>query len=438
MRTNNSAKLYILKNLDGVPIRRIQSTKTSLALVQNKVTKRIELLESDSDFSETHSLLQTIDWDGKKHSQELKNIGTLTLATDDSLVTLDPRRIKADEADFPLVMQWSSGVHGGVISFLMILALLIPVKKVIKKEKQEALVTIELEKSEPRPVAKEMTPPKPPAVQKTIPVKSKKVAHVVPRKNKNKPLLVKQTVKPVTRKMVATKAPKQFQRLGTLSALSSAIQGSRQGMGSGLRGSNGGTGGIGRGAGAGRGNGTMGRGRDSGGGYEQALYGRGLIAGQVGAGGGGFGSGWGEGSRGSGGYGTKGKGGGHSGYGTSKLAGSGSPRFSYPVREDAVVEGGLDREAVDLVIMKNLGQIIYCYELGLQQQSNLRGRVAVDFTINGSGRVSHCSVANSSLRSDKVENCMISKIKTWKFPQPVGGVNVDVNYPFALQRVSQN
>jgi TonB family protein len=182
----------------------------------------------------------------------------------------------------------------------------------------------------------------------------------------------------------------------------------------------------------------MGHGHDSGGGYEQALYGRGLIAGQVGGGGGGFGSGWGEGSRGSGGYGTKGKGGGHVGYGNSKVGGSGPSRFMYPVREEAVVEGGLDREAVDLVITKNLGQIIYCYELGLQQQSNLRGRVAIDFTISGTGRVSHCSVAASSLHSDKVESCMISKIKTWKFPHPVGGVNVDVNYPFALQRVSQN
>jgi TonB family protein len=187
----------------------------------------------------------------------------------------------------------------------------------------------------------------------------------------------------------------------------------------------------------GRGNGTSGRGRDSGGGYEQALYGKGLIAGQVGGGGGGLGSGWGEGTRGSGGFGTKGKGGGHAGYGNSKV-GSGASNFTYPVREDAVVEGGLDRDAVYMVIMKNLGQITYCYELGLQQKPNLRGRVAVDFTINPQGRVSHCTVANSSLRSSQVETCMISKIKTWKFPTPVGGVHVDVNYPFALQRVSQN
>lgn len=187
----------------------------------------------------------------------------------------------------------------------------------------------------------------------------------------------------------------------------------------------------------GRGNGTMGHGRDSGGGYEQALYGKGMIAGQVGSGSGGFGSGWGEGSRGSGGYGTKGKGGGHEGYGNSKV-GSGASQFTYPVRDEAVVEGGLDREAVDLVVMKNLGQIIYCYELGLQQKSGLRGRVQVDFTINGQGRVSSCSVASSSLRSAQVEGCMLGKIKNWKFPRPMGGVNVDVNYPFALQRVSQN
>jgi TonB family protein len=190
------------------------------------------------------------------------------------------------------------------------------------------------------------------------------------------------------------------------------------------------------GAGTGKGNGTMGHGKDSGGGYEQALYGKGLIAGQVGGGQGDLGSVWGNGRRGTGSFGTKGKGGGHEGYGTSRL-GSGARSFSYPVTEEAMVEGGLDREAVILVVMKNIGQITYCYELGLQKKPELRGRVLVDFTINGQGKVASNSISSSTLRSSQVENCMLSKIKNWKFPHPVGGVNVDVNYPFALQRVSE-
>lgn len=437
MKTSNNAKLLILKNNEGDPVRLIQTSTTSMALVQNKETRRIELVDGDFDYQDTHTLLQKIDLDTKKSSIPLKSIGTLCFEDQHQPVLLDPKPLKDEEVEFPIMMKWSSGAHGAVLGLLIMFAFLIQVKPPIKKENKESLVTIQLEKPS-EPVVKKVAPP-PAQKPKAVAVAPKKVVHVVPRTNKSKPLLVKRAPPPKVARpqKIAANAPQQFQRLGSLGALSNAIKGSKNGMGSGLRGAGGGTGGIGRGAGMGRGNGTMGRGHDSGGGYEQALYGKGLIAGQVGGGGGGLGSGWGEGTRGSGGFGTKGKGGGHAGYGNSKI-GSGSSQFTYPVREDAVVEGGLDREAVDLVIMKNLGQIIYCYELGLQEKSGLRGRVAVDFTINGQGRVSHCSVASSSLRSAKVESCMISKIKTWKFPQPVGGVNVDVNYPFALQRVSQN
>ena len=45
-------------------------------------------------------------------------------------------------------------------------------------------------------------------------------------------------------------------------------------------------------------------------------------------------------------------------------------------------------------------------------------------------------IAESSLGSRMVENCMLQRMKTWQFPRPVGRVNVDVLYPFELTRVS--
>jgi len=221
--------------------------------------------------------------------------------------------------------------------------------------------------------------------------------------------------------------------------------GTEPGSGAGGRG----YGGFGANGGGGRGLGGLGTGRGQG--LSNAMYGRGLIAAPFGDG---------SPAPGSGGYGTRGKMGGGAqgaGYGTQTIVGSwkgtgpkgegpagsgvgnGDPNGSpYGLvdgdDEGAVVTGGLDMESIRAVIYRNMGQIRYCYEQGLQRSPNLAGRVTVKFQIAGSGRVSLANVRHSSVRSSQVESCMVSKIRNWKFPKPQGGVNVAVVYPFSLQR----
>lgn len=446
MSTKNSTKLVVLKNKQGQALRVLQSQSSQLNLVQNKSTKRLELLDSKVDLKKSYTLLQEISLEGEE-TVSLKNYGTLSIQQGFEYSELDPQLPQQEDTPLPVTMKWSSISHGAVLSVLVLFYLVMPQKK-HQLIDTENLVTIQVD-SPNQPKTPELMAPPPVEAQTTPPPSAakKKAITVAPRVDKTKSLKVTHsgTSKNKNAKMVANShlanrkggTASSFQRLGTIGALNNALRGVRTGSGSGLRlkGQQYGSGGNGRGAGIGKGNGTMGHGNDKGGGYEQALYGKGLIAGQVGGGGGGFGSGWGNGTPGEGSYGTKGKGGGHEGYGTSRM-GSGARSFSYPVTEEAMVEGGLDREAVILVVMKNIGQITYCYELGLQQKPQLRGRVLVDFVINGQGKVASQSIASSSLKSSQVENCMLSKIKTWKFPRPVGGVNVEVNYPFALQRVS--
>lgn len=461
INSSNSSKqnkLIILKNNQGQALRILQSQSEQVHLVQNNSTKRVELLDSHYDYKETHSLLQKIELK-KEGMVSLNSLGSLTihhnLNSYNEHTLLDPQSVNEDnEIGLPKTIKWSSISHGTILSILLLFYLFIPQKKSSQDGiKPDALVNIQIEKATPSIQAQAPKPP-PPSLPSPISnskdllsqAKSKKnkVITVAPRINKTHSLRVTRSGTSKGNKFNFAKNSPQshgsransFQRLGTIGAISNALKGVRSGSGSGLRVSDkSGVGGMGRGAGIGKGNGTMGHGSDNGGGYAQALYGKGLIAAQVGGGGGGFGSGWGDGTPGAGSYGTKGKGGGHEGYGTSRL-GSGARSFSFPVSDEAMVEGGLDREAVDLVVMKNLGQITYCYELGLQKKPTLRGRVIVDFIINGQGRVTSQSIVSSSLKSSSVESCMLSKIKNWKFPRPVGGVNVDVNYPFALQRVS--
>jgi len=111
--------------------------------------------------------------------------------------------------------------------------------------------------------------------------------------------------------------------------------------------------------------------------------------------------------------------------------------YFQPLEEEALVEGGLDRDQIAAVINRHIGEVIYCYEKGLQVSPGLGGRINEKFVINGSGRVSSASVASSSLKSASVEGCITSHLKTWQFPKPVGGVNVKVTYPFVLKRLNQ-
>ena len=213
-----------------------------------------------------------------------------------------------------------------------------------------------------------------------------------------------------------------------------------------------GFGGFGSNGGGGKGLGGIGTGKGMG--LSNAMYGKGLVAAPFGDG---------SPAPGAGGYGTRGKAGGGAqgaGYGSMTIVGSwkgtgpkgdgpagsgagnggaGSPWGTADGGDDRdlVVTGGLDKDQIAEVIARNIGQITYCYEQGLQTKPSLSGRVSVHFQIGGAGRVEVSRVAHSSVHSGQVESCIAGKVHGWKFPKPVGGVSVAVTYPFVLRRVSQ-
>jgi hypothetical protein len=167
-------------------------------------------------------------------------------------------------------------------------------------------------------------------------------------------------------------------------------------------------------------------GSEGSGGVQTSLYAKGITSAALGAGGN---------IQGAGGYGTKGKGGGQAGYGQLKLTGS-SGVSPVALGEGASVATGLDRDQIAAVITRNLGQVRYCYEQGLQQDANLSGRVVVDFVIGPNGIVKTANLASTPI-SATVEDCLMMRLKTWKFPLPEGGVDVKVSYPFILRRAGQ-
>lgn len=135
-----------------------------------------------------------------------------------------------------------------------------------------------------------------------------------------------------------------------------------------------------------------------------------------------------------GGVGTKGAGGGQGGYGNSQIgSGEGRGLSSIPLAQDVVLEGGLDRSVVQATIAKYLSQVRACYEQGLKNNPGLGGLVSMNFEINGSGNLNYSNVEKSTLGNSEVEGCIQARMMTWKFPNPRGGVNVKVTYPFLLR-----
>jgi hypothetical protein len=160
------------------------------------------------------------------------------------------------------------------------------------------------------------------------------------------------------------------------------------------------------------------------GGVQTSIYGKGITSAPLGAG---------QNVAGGGGYGTKGKGGGQAGYGKLSMVGS-AGNMPVPLGREALIEGGLDLDMVSAVIRRNMGQIRFCYEQGLQLDPAVAGRVGVRFVIGPNGQVKLADVENTTLNSKQIEECVLLRLKSWKFPLPDGGVDVKVSYPFSFKR----
>jgi hypothetical protein len=103
------------------------------------------------------------------------------------------------------------------------------------------------------------------------------------------------------------------------------------------------------------------------------------------------------------------------------------------LEEESEVEGGLDREIIAQYIKSQLGHILACYERQLAARPDLHGKVSVKFTISGTGQVVTQNIAESEMKNQPTESCMLSKVAQWKFPEPKGGTKVMVTYPFMFK-----
>ena len=127
---------------------------------------------------------------------------------------------------------------------------------------------------------------------------------------------------------------------------------------------------------------------------------------------------------------TTGRGSGNSGYGTGGLGSHAGVKLVVGGNE-ATFSGSIDREAIRRVVKSNENVIQKCYERSLDKKRDISGRVVIEFTIGEQGRVLGAKVANNELGDDgSVGNCIVLRLREWKFPEPPTDQEVTVKYPF--------
>jgi TonB family protein len=98
-----------------------------------------------------------------------------------------------------------------------------------------------------------------------------------------------------------------------------------------------------------------------------------------------------------------------------------------------VLGGGMDKSIIRRIVRAHINEIRACYNAGLVRDPSLRGRVAVQFSIAGTGRVASAVVGESTLTDAAVGRCMAQAVARWQFPRPPGGGIVIVSYPFTVE-----
>jgi hypothetical protein len=131
--------------------------------------------------------------------------------------------------------------------------------------------------------------------------------------------------------------------------------------------------------------------------------------------------------------GTNGIGGGTANYGDGQggLRGKENGEIGLGPGKPEVV-GSIDPELIRKVVHDHRAQLRTCYETQLTNKPKLAGKLVSGWTINEAGSVTEVHTAETTLHDNTVEDCVASKIKSWRFPIPKGGGEASVTYPFVF------
>ena len=118
---------------------------------------------------------------------------------------------------------------------------------------------------------------------------------------------------------------------------------------------------------------------------------------------------------------------------SSSVTGDQSPTSGHqPPEKESPTSGRLPPEKIRDIVRASFERFRKCYEVGLERDPRLTGRVSIRFLIDRDGKVSSALVAGNTLPDCAVTACVRDAFKTLTFPEPQGGI-VTVVYPIFLE-----
>jgi TonB family protein len=75
--------------------------------------------------------------------------------------------------------------------------------------------------------------------------------------------------------------------------------------------------------------------------------------------------------------------------------------------------GARDIDKVTAIVISHSPAIQYCYERELKRNSDLKGKIAIRFTIDPAGVVSDVKIISSTLENENVERCILARVSRW-------------------------
>lgn len=96
------------------------------------------------------------------------------------------------------------------------------------------------------------------------------------------------------------------------------------------------------------------------------------------------------------------------------------------------LDGEIDQKGVKRALSRRKAAFKQCYESALKSNSKLKGKLVIEFTINGRGRVTKARVVKDTVGSSEVAKCVVKAMKRVKFPKPEDG-DVTISNSFVFQ-----
>jgi TonB family protein len=85
-------------------------------------------------------------------------------------------------------------------------------------------------------------------------------------------------------------------------------------------------------------------------------------------------------------------------------------------------------DAIQKVMLSHVPAIRYCYERELRRNPELRGKVTVRITIGPDGSVKDAEINASTLNDERVERCILARVRGWKDFEQIDPNEGDVTF----------